>query len=166
MLMRPFVLFILVSCLLTSGVCGAEKYTGPKPPKTDVPYLLQANKLIETETADASNQQSKAGDVYMVSGAASPAKTPLAEPIFLLDSDKLNPNSLELYRMDVKGGNREVVVPKGGRFKRGSGPKQFRLNVTKVADHLYRIEASETLENGQYSLSPTDSNKAFCFEVY
>jgi len=30
----------------------------------------------------------------------------------------------------------------------------------------YRIEASETLENGQYSISPNDSNHVFCFEVY
>ena len=162
MLMRLLVLFSLAAC----AVVAAEKYTGPKPPKTDVPYILQASKLIETEIAEASNSAGKSGDVYSVPGAASRAKTPLAEPAFLLDSDKLNANSLELYRMEVKGGNREVLVPKGGRMRRGTGPKMFRLNVTKIGDRLYRIEAAETLENGQYSLSPTDSNKAFCFEVY
>lgn len=150
---------------LATALCGAEKYTGPRPPKPDVPYLLHANKLVETEVTEAKNQQSKDGETYSIAGVSSPAKTPMAEPIFLVETDKLNPNALELYRLDVKGGNREVTIPKK-TSRRSRGPKQFRLTFTKVGDRLYRVEAAETLENGQYSLSPSDSNKAYCFEVY
>ena len=32
---------------------AADKYTGPKPPKADVPYLLHADTLIETEAVEA-----------------------------------------------------------------------------------------------------------------
>lgn len=159
--MRHFLLLTLaLACL------GADKYTGPRPPKADVPYLLHANKLVETEAAEASSAQGKDSDTYSIAGASSPAKTPLAEPIFLIEGDKINPNSLELYRLDVKGGNREISIPKPGK-RRGKGTvKQYKLTFTKVGDRLYRVEAAETLENGQYSLSPSDSNKAFCFEVY
>jgi hypothetical protein len=124
---------------------------------------------VETEAKDATNHHNKQGSFYMIAGAAAPAKTPLAEPIFILESDKLNPGSLELYRLDVKGGNREITIPKNtgrGTLRRSGGPKQYRLSYTKIGDRLFRIEASETLENGQYSLSPTDSDRAFCFEVY
>jgi hypothetical protein len=151
---------------LAVGLFGADKYTGPRPPKSDIPYLLHANKLVETEVRDANSQQSKDGDTYSMPGPSSSAKTPLAEPIFVIESDKINPNAIELYRLEVKGGNREITVPKAG--KRGSKGKlkQYRLTYTKLADRLYKIEAAETLESGQYSLSPSDSNKAFCFEVY
>ena len=44
--------------------------------------------------------------------------------------------------------------------------RPLHLSVNKVDGRLYRVEASEPLENGEYSLSPNDSNKVFCFEVY
>jgi hypothetical protein len=42
----------------------------------------------------------------------------------------------------------------------------LRLSVTRLDRGMYRIEASETLENGEYSISPNDSNRVFCFQVY
>ena len=100
---------------------------------------------------------------YVVSGASSPARTPLAEPIFLIEADKIVPDSLGLYRMEVKNGNREVVI---SQKKRGARP--LRLMVTRLEGHLYRVEVNEGLglENGEYSLSPQGSNDVFCFQVY
>ncbi len=156
------------TCLLLAfalTLAAADKYNGPKPPKSDVPFLLHANKLIETETVEAREQQGKNSMTYIVSGVSSPAKTPMAEPIFLIEADKINANAFEMYRLDVKGGNREITMAQQ-RSKKSSGARPLKLTVQKVADRLYKIEAAETLENGQYSLSPSDSNKAFCFEVY
>ncbi len=155
---------LLVLLAISMTAFGAEKYNGPRPPKPDVPYLLHANKLVETEIAEAKDQQSKDAMTYSISGANSPAKTPMAEPIFLLESDKLNPNAIELYKLEVKGGNRQVTMPMGKKAR--SGPRPLKLTVQKVEGKLYRIEAAEGLEIGQYSLSPSDSNKAFCFEVF
>ena len=78
-------------------------------------------------------------------------RTPLAEPVFLFQSDKLAPDSLGLFRLEVKGGSRQVVLSKK---KRDSHP--LRLTVTRLADRLYRIEVNEGLGlgNGEYSLSP------------
>lgn len=137
---------------------AADKYAGPVPPKPDIPYLLHATNLVETEVAQA--RQGK-GDTFIVSGTASSARTPLEEPIFIMDAQQVSPERLELYRMDVKGGNREVTLGSNRRRNRA-----LHLTVTPLSNHLYRIEADEPLENGEYALSPNGDNRAFCFEIY
>ena len=87
----------------------------------------------------------------------------MPEPIFIMESKQISPERMELYKLDVKNGQREVVIT--GKRKRG-GPRPLHVQVTRLGEHLYRIEADEMLENGQYSLSPNDSSHAFCFEVY
>ena len=119
-------------------------------------YLVHADNLVPTEALDAKEESG----VYVVQGASSPARTPLAEPIFLIESDKVIPERLELYRWEVKGGRRELATAKG---KRKGSVRPLHLSVNKVDGKLYRVEASETLDNGEYSLSPNDSNKVFCF---
>lgn len=141
-----------------------REYSGPVPPKPDLPYLLHADNLVETESGDARKQSRGKDDIYTMPGATSPARTPLAEPIFLLRSEKIAPDSLELYRLEVRGGNREVAFPENRR----RAPRSFRLAWTRLADKLYRIEVSENLglENGEYSLTPRGSDQVFCFTVY
>ncbi len=51
-----------------------------------------------------------------------------------------------------------------GRRKGGARP--LHLSVTKLEGKLYKVEASEPLDDGQYSISPNDSNRVFCFEVF
>jgi hypothetical protein len=149
---------------LCAAAAWGETYNGPKPPKTDVVYLLHASNLVETEVSEAKVQDGKKDTTtYFVAGASSPAKTPLAEPIFLLASDKILPESLELYRFEIKNGRRELTL---AQKRSRSGPRPVRMTVSKVSSGLYRIEASETLENGEYGLSPNGSNKVFCFQVY
>jgi hypothetical protein len=149
----------LAYLLLLVPAFAADKYDGPRPPQTDMAYLVHADNLLPTEALEAKSESG----VYTVPGAASPARTPLAEPIFLIESDKVIPERLELYRWDVKGGRRELAASKG---KRKSGSRPLHLSVNKLDGKLYRVEASEPLDPGEYSLSPNDSNKVFCFEVY
>lgn len=149
---------------LAATLVFGQKYTGPRPPKPDVVYLVHADNLVPTEVAEAKQESSKKDALtYSISGGGAPAKTPLAEPIFLMESDKILPNSLELYKVDTKGGRREVTMVQK-RIRGGARP--FRLTVTKIEGKLYRIETDEELENGQYTLSPNGSNTVFCFEVY
>ncbi len=149
--------------LLVCGLAWAQKYDGPRPPKKDMIYIVHADNLIPTETGEATQEGKKNDPVYTFPGTSSPSRTPLAEPIFILDSDTIKPDSVELYRMDVKGGHREVKVS-GGSKKYGN--KALRLSVTKLDRGLYKLEASETLDPGEYVLSPTGANHVFCFEVY
>ncbi|MEO8050141.1 MAG: hypothetical protein ABI833_06965 [Acidobacteriota bacterium] len=150
---------LAVLLMLPLAALAAEKYDGPLPPKPDVAYLVHADNLIPTEALDAKDESG----LYTVPGASSSARTPLAEPIFLIESDKILPERLELYRWEVKGGRRELATGKG---KRKGTARPLHLSVNKVEGRLYRVEASEPLENGEYSLSPNDSDKVFCFEVY
>ncbi|HEX5432039.1 MAG TPA: hypothetical protein VFW83_08740 [Bryobacteraceae bacterium] len=145
---------IFLAFLFAAFTAWAADYTGPKPPKADMIYLVHADNLIPTETGVAS----KKGDTYTINGAASPARTPLAEPIFILRSEKISPESIELYRMDVKGDRREL--------KMGKHTRPLLLEVTKLDNGLYRIEASEVLEDGEYVLSPNGSDQVFCFQEY
>jgi hypothetical protein len=141
----------------------AADYTGPKPPKKDIPYLVHANHLVETEVSEAKEQGGKKDTSYVIPGAASPAKTPLAEPIFIVDMSQGSPEQIELYRLEVKNGQREVVLSQKRRHS-DAGP--FHMVVTPLGGGLYRIEVDEPLQNGEYSLSPNGSNRVFCFEIY
>ena len=156
-------LLLVMPLLLSTGLL-AEDYKGPRPPKPDIPYLLHASDLLATEVTNAAQENQKKSATYTISGASSPVKTPLAEPIFILEVKQLDPATLELWRFDVKNGQRTLALSGGRHGKGTAGP--FHLAVTKIGDRLYRIEVQDMLENGEYSLSPTGSNTAFCFQVY
>jgi hypothetical protein len=157
-LMRAF-LFALVCTALGFG----QKYSGPRPPKPDVPYLQHADNLVETEVAEAKEDDRKNETVYEVAGPSSPARTPLAEPIFLFQSEKIVPGKLDLFQLETKDNNRRIIFPKK---KKKDAPRPLRLSIKRLEENLYRIEANEPLDNGEYSLTPAGSNQVFCFEVY
>lgn len=144
---------------------AAQKYTGPRPPKPDVLYLLHASNLVETEVAEASEEKRKDDTIYVVPGASSPVKTPLAEPIFILESKKLSADKLALYRLEVKNGRREITFPPAGKRRKDSA-KPLHLSLKRLGDGLYRVEANEFLQNGEYALTPEGSNTVFLFQVY
>ena len=142
--------------------CALPIY-GPPPPKADVPYLLHAANLIETEVTQATEEVRRKVIAQVVPGAASPVRTPLAEPIFIFLSDHIAPDQLQLFPMKVVHGHREVAFPKK-RNKRGPRPRY--LSLKSLGKNLYWIEANEYLDNGEYCLTPKGSSKAFCFEIY
>jgi hypothetical protein len=40
------------------------------------------------------------------------------------------------------------------------------MTASKLDGNLYKLEAQEFLENGEYCMSPQGSNAVFCFAVY
>lgn len=141
----------------------AQKYDGPRPPKADVPYLKHADNLLATEVIVAKQETRKDDTVYVIPGAASPARTPLASPILLIQADKIVPDKLQLFKLEAKNGNREILF--SHKKKQAAAP--IRIEITKLSsDNVYKIEVDESLENGEYSLSPDGSDQAFCFQVY
>ncbi len=158
--MRPLAA-VLLALSICAATAAAKDYDGPRPPQADVPYLVHADNLIPTEAVEARQETHKSESIFTVPGASSSARTPLAEPIFLFLSDKIAPDSIQLFRFEIKNGNRQLVASK----KSG---RPLRLSVTKLGDNLYRIEVDETLglPKGEYALSPNESNQSFCFEVY
>jgi hypothetical protein len=142
----------------------AQKYTGPVPEKEDLLYLVQADNLIPTEATTAQEQKGKKGEtLYYVSAAASSARTPLASPVFLLKVKDLVPEKLELYRLEVKNGRREITIRAG---KNAKNQPAVRVDSKRLDEGLYRLEVGESLPKGQYSFTPEGANDVFCFEVY
>ena len=153
----------LTLTVVASTLFGAEKYTGPRPPKADIPYLMHADNLIETEVGKAASDERKDTVVATIPGASSPVKTPLAEPIFLFKADKLSVDKIAIFKLDVKNGQREVVV--NAKKAKNMRPP-IHVQVTKLDERLYRIDVDEPLENGEYSLSPDGSDETFSFQIY
>lgn len=150
----------VLTCL---PVFAAERYMGPRPPKADVPYLVHADNLIETEAGTAKNETRKDTTVAVVAGAASPVKTPLSEPIFLIRTDREQASKFEVYALETKNGNRETVI---GHTKGKGVARPVHVEVTRLDDNLYRIEVDEPLANGEYTITPQGADTTFSFAIY
>jgi hypothetical protein len=140
---------------------AAQKYNGPVPPKPDIPYLKHADNLVPTESVEVKEEKKKDDITYVIAGASSAVKTPLASPILIFKADKIVADRLGLYKLEVKSGHREVTAsPK-------KPLKAIRVVVSHLSGDLYKIEVDESLEAGEYVLSPEGTNAAaFCFQVF
>jgi hypothetical protein len=156
--MRKWLPIVLLCCCPLL----AQKYSGPRPAKPDLPYLMHADNLIPAESLEAKQEDRKGEVAYAIPGANSPVRTPLASPAFLILTDQIQADKLQLFKLQSKGGQREVLISRHN--KRVTRP--IRVNVTRLDENLYKIEVDEILENGEYSLSPADSNLVFCFQIY
>lgn len=152
----------LALVVICSGSLLGQKYAGPQPEKADLPYLIHADNLTPTEAGEAKEENRKGDRIAIISGATSSAATPLASPIFIIRADKINPDQLEIYKLETKNGNREVLLSHKGK----PAARPVISTVTKVGDDLYKLEVNQGLPNGEYSISPRDSNAVFCFRVY
>jgi hypothetical protein len=152
---------LIALCLAAALAAAAQSYTGPLPPKSDLPYLKHASDLVPTEVRDAKEEKGKKDEVtYIVPGEASTARTPLASPIFIVKTDKLVAGNLAVYKLESKNGRREIT------FSPKKPPKAVRLDLTRLKDALVRLEVEESLEPGEYALSADGSNQVFCFQVF
>jgi hypothetical protein len=55
---RPAILAMAVFVFLQAGL-AQKKYSGPRPPKPDVPFLLHADNLVPTEVLEANEEKRK-----------------------------------------------------------------------------------------------------------
>jgi hypothetical protein len=152
---------ILLLLCAALAAANAQKYTGPAPPKTDLPYIRHAANLIATEPVDAKEQKSKDDSLWTIDGANSPARTPLALPLFIIKADKLNPAGFRMYRLESKEGHREVTAS----AKKNAEP--IHIQVTPLGgDNLYQLDVYNGLDPGEYALIIEGSARMFCFQVY
>ena len=166
--MRGMLPSLTVALLLAAALpmAAQKKYTGPPVPKSDVPYLLHASNLIEVETATAQESSHKDDQVFAISGATSPTRTPVPEPIFIFKADRVNPDHIALYRMESKGGQRSVTIPSRPGGKRSESSRPVFILVNALDNHIFKIEVNEPLENGEYCLSPEGTNTSWCFTEF
>jgi hypothetical protein len=155
-----------VLAAVATSASAHQKSATPKPPKNDLPYLLEAQKLIPTQALPATRSSSKDDQTITVSGITSPARTPLPEPIFLFSPGQINANQFELLRFQVVNGRRQWTKGKQANPDDQEPEGILRLTLRPVAEGVIRIEAAEMLNPGEYALIPQGQNTAFCFTVF
>ena len=154
---------ILPLILAFAAMGFAQKYDGPRPEKSDLPYLKHGDNLVATEPSDAKEEKRKEDTLYVMERPNCGARTPLPSPILLFQADKIQPEKLALYKLEVKNGRREILFSP----KKKQSAMPIRIEVNRLSsDNLYKIEVEDSLSNGEYALSPEGSNQVFCFEVY
>src|SRR6185436_7214679 len=150
-----------------AGIAAAQSVnqkTGlPDPPKPDLPYIIHASSLVATERNEAKEETRKDETLYAVAGGSSGARTPLASPEFLLQIESVPPDRLQLFKLDVRGGRREIVVTR----KKKPVARPLRLSIFQVDQKLklFRVRVDESLTAGEYCLTPEGSNTIFGFTV-
>lgn len=155
---------VLIFAGAFAGIAAAQQKS-PKPPQKDLPYLLEAEKLIPTDVQPATRSTAKDDQTITVAGVTSKARTPLPEPIFLFASGQINPSQFELIRFQVADGRRQWK--KGQSAQPDDEPQEpLRLTLRPLAEGLIRIEASPMLAPGEYALIARGQNTAFCFTVF
>ena len=144
-------------CVFPSRNIPARCRPSPTCPTSSTPITWCPPKPCE-----AREQKGKKDQItYIIPGAASSAKTPLASPIFLIQTQDLAADKLQLYKLEVKSGQREIS------FTKKKQPASIIVNATPAGSAgLYRIEVEQTLQPGEYALTPEGSNKVFCFAVF
>ena len=149
--------------LCVAILAGQPKYTGPRPPKKNAPYLVHAGNPVETEAGVAFQIINNDLITYVISGEKSTVRTPLASPIFVIQSDDITDvEKLRLFRLEAQDGHRTVTFH--NKSKRGAMP--LRIEIKPISPSLYQIEVVDTLSPGQYALTPDGTNQVFCFEVF
>ncbi len=155
--------------LLRALACGlipvlaALAQSFPEPPKPDVPFLIHAGNLVETETNEATDESDEKETRYAVPGPTSPARTPLALPELAMKPETVDPGLLELYRFEPVDGRREILL------KRKKKILARPFHVTALPSDrkgVYRLRVAQTLEPGEYCLTPQGANAVYCFTVF
>ena len=162
MRLRTLLAGLLLAASAAWPQAASRTKTGPPdPPKPDVPFIIHADTLLETEIGEAKEETRKDEQWYTIPGASASIRTPLAGPEFLFLSESIRPDKLQLFKLDSKGGRREVLVMR----KKKPVVRPVVLSVFRVHDKVYRIRVDDSLTAGEYSLSPDGSNAVFCFGV-
>ena len=147
---------------LLAAVAGAQNL--PDPPKKDVPYLIHATNLLETEAKQATEVSDKKGQIFWVPGAASSARTPLGFPEFLFAQDQIDARTLRLYAFENVKGRREVLIRKKNKIV----AQPYHVDVVPQSEGVFKLRVDSSLKPGEYCLTPDGeqgSNTVFCFAV-
>ena len=161
-LMTTALLVALLTAVLPAAAQPVNPKSGlPNPPKPDTPYLIHASILLETERNEAKEETRRDDQLYYVPGTTSGVKTPLAGPEFLFQSETVAPERLQLFKLEVRSGRREVVVAR----KKKPVAQPGRLSVFRLEPKLSKVRVDDSLTPGEYCLTPDGSNAIFGFTV-
>src|ERR1700678_3503543 len=138
---------LTLAILFVACLAGQPKYSGPKPAKKNVPYLVHAGNPVEPEIGTAFQIINNDLITYVISGEKSAVRTPLASPIFVIEADSISDvEKLRLFRLQAQDGHRTVTFHRKGL--RGAMPQ--RIQITPLSGGLFQIEVVDSLPPGEY----------------
>lgn len=158
---------------VTAVVFGSGDSAGAAPATPSVefgpdiagePMLRGASGYIPLErvTATMSRNAGMIGPpltTYRIPGARSPVRLRPEDPmVFVVRLDNGGSAGVfQLYRLESKKGYRQTQ-PVGGGL-----PPALPMKVTRVGPGIYEIAPGQALAPGEYAISPTNSNRSYCF---
>ncbi len=139
--------------------CAVAIAAAQTPPQSDLPYLKLADTLAPTESVTVKSEKDKDDTRYVIAGASSTARTPLALPILLLKADHIDPLKLHLVRLRSAEGRREITA---AEIKNAD---VLHVAVTRLDGGVFRLAVSDSLDSGEYMLVTPEFDRAFCFAI-
>jgi len=145
----------------------------PKPvgaPTVELPAVSSALKVVLLENSDFRDlevQQVRSQDIgdgaslYSFSGEASSTVAGSNRPVFLVLAEGETNGQVELARLQVSKGVRQVVYSAAGKKSASSVP----VLVTRVSPTVFRVTVNQGLAPGEYAILPAGLNRAFLFQI-
>jgi len=151
---------------------GVPSPVAPAPPLAmqpdiaGVPFIRGASGLIslerETGMLVRGNTISGGQSIYRIQGAQSPVRMRRGDRIVFVV--RLNsggdPRRFELFMLESRMNYRQTLP-----MRAGSRPQAVSVTITRIADSVYEISPAGPLYQGEYAVSPINSNESFCFGV-
>lgn len=80
----------------------------------------------------------------------------------------VDPTRFKLYRFEVKGNQRELLMFRSGGLGNGQSvidQSEISLSITECGQLCYKLTPTVMLGEGEYGFSPSDSNDTFSFSI-
>ena len=126
--------------------------------------LLENSDFRDLEVQDIQAQDIGDGAMlYSFTGGSSPSRADSNRPVLLVmaDQEALMPMNVELSRLQIGQGTRQIVYSPSKKHSASSIP----VTVTQASATLRKLNVSEPLPAGQYVVLLENSTRGFLFEV-
>ena len=129
-----------------------------------VAYIKDASGALTPLEKTFGTQQGTGRGYSEIAGARAAVRIRAAQkPIFVVRlPNGADPGKFLLYPMETRNNTRRTFSSANSR----DGYRTIPLNITKAAGaSLYEYMPAQDLAPGEYTLSPSDSNDAYCFGI-
>ncbi len=147
------------------------KVDPPPPPRpqaiapatsTSKVVLLENSDFVELEVQEIKSQDIGDGAVlYSFTGDSSPARVGSSTPVFLVTADDAAGGNVELSRLQVGQGTRQMAYS----LTKNRSASSIPITVAQVSATLRKVNVQEPLSPGQYVVLLENSNRGFLFAV-
>jgi hypothetical protein len=136
------------------------------PDIVGAPFLRGASGYIPLEAemgmmSRSGGMYGMGGTVYRIQGPRSPVRVRQGDRlVFVVRLNRGDdPRQFQLYRLESRMGYRQTQATMGGT------PPGLPVTINKIGDSTFEIIPARALYQGEYAVSPMNSNQSYCFGV-